>query len=149
MTIFKISNITTDILCIFIRKLCTILNNDQSLPIELKAKRKTLTKMCKKLQADDRNVASVSSTGIDIFKVSSIKKIIVAIIFGFGGGYYIYENRKNIGMLFKSFIKKVYKKKDTLRTIIENNNARNARLKRFEEETVNTAEEITLVGNSD
>ena len=119
-----------------LRKLCTLLNSGDKLPFELQQKRPTLVKMCKKLKSGDNNIASAAYNAFDFSSLSYFKKVVIAGIVSVGGGWVLWDKRRDIKRSLTAYLKKATgsSEKDTLRYLMDAQKAREARLKRFQEE---------------
>ena len=118
-----------------LRKLCGLMRSGNPLPAELTNRKRSLTKMCRKLDSGDDNIASVYQ-GLSRFNFSSIRKVLIAGFVGLGCKFLIWDRRREIEKLLKNLLKKVRNSRtdNATRTLRNVNEARDARLRRFERE---------------
>jgi hypothetical protein len=114
-------------------------DSGKPLPTELKEKSHILKKMCKRLDADDKNISG-SNSGLEaIAKVIMAKPAIALGVLGLGGGYLLWENRRSLGSFVTKYVLKWTRKtgritgstKTASSIISDAQSAREARLKRF------------------
>jgi hypothetical protein len=95
--------------------------------------------MCKRLDADDKNISG-SNSGLEaIAKVIMAKPAIALGVLGLGGGYLLWENRRSLGSFVTKYVLKWTRKtgritgstKTASSIISDAQSAREARLKRF------------------
>lgn len=118
-----------------LRKLCGLMRSGNPLPAELSNRKRSLIKMCRKLDSGDDNIASVYG-GLDRFNFSSIKKVLIAGFVGLGCKFLIWDKRREIEKSLKYFFKKFRKSRtdDATRALRNANEARDARLRRFQKD---------------
>lgn len=79
-----------------LRKLCDLLDNGSPMSGMDSTKKKSLRSMCRKLKKDDDNIeAGTSNPFANVFAGQNFKKLILTIL-GVGGGYIIFKNHSAI-----------------------------------------------------
>ena len=114
-----------------LRKLCDILKTSSKLPPELTDRRKVLSKMCKKLDFDDK----ASNSPGNLFNIFQNKRLLLTLGLIGTGGYFIWDNRQAIVIATKRWLKRnIIKVRRDHPKIVEDSydQIRQARLKRFE-----------------
>ena len=113
-----------------LRKLCTLLDSGNPMPAELKEKKPTLVKMCKKLRSGDKNIAHST----DKISLKGWGGLILTGVLSYGC-IVAWDKRRSIRRMIKSFMEKVTgsDKKEILRNVVDAQIAREARLKRFQQ----------------
>lgn len=91
--------------------------------------------MCRKLDSGDDNIASAYG-GLKNFNFSSIKKVLMAGVLGFGCKFLIWDKRREIRTLFKPLLRRINNNRvdDATRTLRNADEVRDARLRRFQKE---------------
>ena len=124
-----------------LRRLCVLLKSGSKLPSELVAKRKSLSALCTKLEADDKNIAGASRPShFAIFVSNNIRRLLYSIL-GLGGGIFIWFRRQWIFNTRRDRLNSIEEEKPLETTAalqereeqrkLEIQEAREARLKRF------------------
>ena len=121
-----------------LRKLCKLMKAPKP-PPELLAKAAALEKMCRRLESDDRNVASSSGGSI---LTANLRSVVLVGLAGIGISYYAWHKRRMIVRTVRSWLKPLFSTAtkryrlggdDDMPDIGNNNDQmlREARLKRF------------------
>ena len=131
-----------------LRKLCYLMESGIPLPDELNQKKRVLDKMCRKLRTGDNNIASVDNFR-NMFSVASVRGVVIAGFISLGCKYFLWDKRRSIRKYLNSLQPKLSNggKGDIPHTLTDVQIAREARLRRFQKESISAT--VVQLGETD